>query len=155
MTRPNGNDADRPTFRIGVPTYRRSADLANMLAALAPQLRTYPNVRLVVVNDAGHDAGYDDLVARYGDIYEYRVASENRGPGPARAAAFADADEDYLVGIDDDCIPEPLWLEWLHALVESDPDVDLFAGVTVPIWTSRPSRLQRLLALRKSYPGPR
>lgn len=143
-----------PTFRIGVPTFRRSGDLANMLAALAPQLRAHPKVRLVIVNDAGHDEGYDLVVERYRDIVDYRIATENRGPGPARGAAFADATEDYLVAIDDDCVPDPLWLEWLHAMVEADPDVDLFAGVIEPVWTSKPNRLQRLLAVPKSYPAP-
>jgi GT2 family glycosyltransferase len=144
----------RPTFRIGVPTYRRAGDLANLLAALAPQLRERAHVRLVVVNDAGHDDVYDRLVEQYRDVFDYRVASENRGPGPARGAAFESATEDYLVGLDDDCVPGPLWLEWLEAMVRANPDVDLFAGTTEPIWTRPPGRFQRLLAVRKSYPAP-
>lgn len=144
----------RPTFRIGVPTYRRPGDLANLLAALAPQLRSFPNVALVVVNDAGHEPGYDELADRYGDVMDYRVAEENRGPGPARDAAFAGATEDYLVGLDDDCLPGPLWLEWLHALVAAHPDVDLFAGTVEPVWTAPPRRWQRLLALPQTFPGP-
>lgn len=143
-----------PTFRIGVPTYRRPDDLACFLQAIAPQLKGRGNVRLVVVNDASHGPAYAALADRFRDIMEYRVLDENGGPALARNEAFRGASEDYLIHTDDDCYPEPHWLDWLEALARSHPQVDLFAGEILPVWTTEPSLHDRLLAIPDAYPSP-
>ena len=142
------------TFRIGVPTYQRPEDLACFLQAIAPQLQGRSNVRLVVVNDASHSPNYAAIADQYRDIMEYRVLKENGGPALARNEAFRGATEDYLVHTDDDCYPEAHWLDWLEALARSYPQVDLFAGEILPVWTNEPSLYDRLLAIPDAYPAP-
>lgn len=143
-----------PTFCIGVPTYKRADDLERFLNAIRHQLSGKPNVRLVVVNDASHDAAYQKLVERFEGLFEYRVLAENAGPAMARQAAFSGAAEEFLVMTDDDCIPGPDWLDYLEAIVIADPDIDVIAGNVEPVWHSKPGVFARLIAARGNYPGP-
>ncbi|MEM7213979.1 MAG: glycosyltransferase family A protein [Pseudomonadota bacterium] len=148
------NSVKNPTFRIAVATYKRPDDLAHCLAALAPQVRKKENFKLVIVNDCTPSADYDALINQYEDVIEYRVRKENGGPGLARATAFEDATEDYLVCTDDDCVPPDAWLDTLEAIVEVNPEVDLIAGAVEPVWTCKPGWYQKLLAVPVSYPMP-
>ena len=148
------SSTSRPTFRIGMPTYRRPKDLAVFLRNIKPQLKTHPNVKIVVVNDGTHDDEYQRVVTDYQDHIDYRIQTENKGCGPTRAAAFIDADEDYVVCTDDDCVPPPFWLDWLEAMVEVYPDIDVFAGEIEPVWDTPGNLLDQLLALPESYPAP-
>lgn len=143
-----------PTFCIGVPTYRRADDLARFLNAVGPQLTAKPNVRLVVVNDASHDAAYQAVAERFEGLFDYRILTENAGPAMARQAAFSDASEEFLVMTDDDCIPGPYWLDYLEAIVTADPEIDLIAGNVEPVWRSEPGMFARLISARSNYPGP-
>ncbi|MEM9279632.1 MAG: glycosyltransferase family A protein [Pseudomonadota bacterium] len=141
-------------YRIGIPTYKRPDDLENCLNALVPQLRGRENVKLVVVNDASHDEEYERVLAPFDKLIEYRVQSVNSGPGLARSAAFADAVEDFLICLDDDCIPPKNWFETVQAIVEANPEVDLIAGYVDPVWTDKPGFWDRLVAAPMTYPGP-
>lgn len=142
-----------PTFCIGVPTYKRAVDLERFLFAVRPQLLKKPNARLVVVNDASHDDSYQRLLERFADLFEYRVQPQNGGPAMARQEAFSGAEEDFLVTTDDDCIPGPDWLDYLEAIVVSDPEIDIVAGHVEPVWHKEPGWFARLIAARSNYPG--
>ncbi len=143
-----------PSFCIGVPTYKRADDLERFLTAIRPQLSGKSNVRLVVVNDASHDAAYQALVERFEGLFEYHVLAENAGPAMARQASFSGAVEQFLVMTDDDCIPGPDWLDYLEAIVTADPEIDLIAGNVEPVWHSKPGVFARLISARSNYPGP-
>ncbi|MGI9416143.1 MAG: glycosyltransferase family 2 protein [Hyphomicrobiales bacterium] len=152
--RPATSSARATTFRIVVPTYRRPGDLATFLGAVAPQLDRRPNCTLVVVNDGSHDDAYDRAVAPYGDLVDYIAEPENRGVQYARQRGCTGADEDFLVFTDDDCVPEPFWADWLQALVETHPGVDVFCGTTVPVETGSPSLFERFLKATGRTPMP-
>lgn len=143
-----------PTLCIAIATYRRPKDLDNCLAALVPQLSGRTGVRVVVVNDASHDESYQTIIRKHEGVIDYRVQSQNGGPGMARAAAFAGATEDYLVCTDDDCIAPPDWLDTLISVLVANRGVDLVAGAVRPVWTDDPSLYRRLLAVPASYPAP-
>lgn len=142
------------TYRIGIPTFKRPDDLEICLKALVPQLTDRENVKLVVVNDASHDEEYERVLASFDQLIDYRVQSVNSGPGQARSAAFADATEDFLICLDDDCIPPKNWFETAQAIVEANPEVDLVAGYVDPVWTSDLGFWDRLVAAPMTYPGP-
>ena len=152
--RPDTLSVPAPTFRIVVPTYKRPGDLAGFLEAIAPQLGRRRNFRLVVVNDGSHDEAYQGVVAAYGGLFDYIAEPENRGVQYARQRGCADAAEDFLVFTDDDCVPEPFWIDWLQALVETHPGVDVFCGPTVPVESDAPGLFERFLKATGRYPVP-
>ena len=143
-----------PTFCLGVATYRRPHDLARFLRLIAPQVRRRPFVRLVVVNDCSHSPEYQAVIDPFADILDYRVQPENRGPGAARNAAFADATEDYFIATDDDCAPPPHWLDWVIAQVKTWPEADILCGQTKSFFDGKPSYWQAALDAGFTYPAP-
>ncbi len=141
-----------PRFRIVVATYNRPDDLDLCLGALLRAIDGAQDCTLVIVNDASHSAAYDAVLRKHTGEYEYIVLPENLGPAGARKAGFADADEDYLICTDDDCIAPPFWLPWIRAYVAAYPEVDLIAGSTRSALTSGGSAWQRLLNIPTTYP---
>lgn len=142
------------TICIGVPSYRRADQLSDLLKRLVPLLIARPHIRLCVANDGSHDAAYERVLAPYTDIVDYRILPVNGGCGAARRAAFEGATEDYLVCIDDDCIPSREWLDWLEALIEAHPSVDLFAGDVRPYFEESPGDWERALSILDENTSP-
>tara|TARA_R110000868_G_scaffold91999_4_gene254968 strand:+ start:26029 stop:27111 length:1083 start_codon:yes stop_codon:yes gene_type:complete len=132
---------------IGVPSYKRADLLRDLLDRLLPLLAERPHIRLCVVNDGSHEARYDEVVTARAGQFDYRILSVNVGCGGARRACFEGADEDYLVCIDDDCLPTREWLDWLEAMIETWPGVDLFAGDVKPCFPEGATRWQRSLSV--------
>jgi glycosyltransferase involved in cell wall biosynthesis len=137
-----------------VPTYRRAGNLKDLLERMAPLLGERPHIRLCVVNDGSHDAAYEQVVAPHAAWFDYRILPVNGGCGAARRACFEGATEDYLVCIDDDCLPTKDWLDWLEAMIEANPGIDLFAGDVRPSFTKPPTLLQRALSVVDDAPSP-
>lgn len=135
------------TICIGVPSYRRADKLYDLLKRLVPLVITRPHIRLCVANDGSHDAAYERVMGVYTGIVDYRVLPRNGGCGAARRAAFEGATEDYLVCIDDDCIPSRDWLDWLEAMIAAHPSVDLFAGDVRPYFETEPGDWERALSI--------
>lgn len=142
------------SFCIGVPTYKRSSDLKRLLDSIDEQVKLLENVRLVVVNDGSHNGDYQNVVETYSDVVEYRILDKNIGPGLARQAAFDGAKENYLICIDDDCIAPDNWLIWLTATARANPEIDIFAGLTVPVWTQKANYFSKLFTVPFFYPRP-
>ena len=131
---------------IGVPSYRRADLLSDLLDRLLPLLAARPHIRLCVVNDGSHDARYDAVVSARAGQFDYRILPVNVGCGAARRAGFEGAREDYLVCIDDDCLPTREWLDWLEAMIATWPGVDLFAGDVRPHFPEGATRWQKALS---------
>lgn len=142
------------TFLVGIPTYKRPDDLNICLTTLFQDLGSRRNVRVCVVNDASHDDAYEQVVSKFDERLEYVVLDENSGPGIARHNAFVDASEDYLVGIDDDCIVPEGWFSWIEANVIANEHTDIFVGWTEPVWSQKPSIWDRLTTVPCTYPEP-
>ena len=140
------------SLRIVAATYKRPDDLRRFLEAAVPQVRRRPGTKLVIVNDASHSEAYEQVIAPYSDDLDYIVRDENGGPGLARNTGCAGATEDYIVFIDDDCIPFPDWLAWLDAMIDTYPEIDLFAGGTVPVPSDDPGFIEKFLWLTGRYP---
>ena len=103
---------DLPYVSIVVPTHDRPAQLAACVAALS-RLR-YPHDRLeIVVVDDGSPTPVDRGSLDHGRV-RLQVARQGRaGPAAARNAGAGLADGELLAFADDDCMPEPSWLEHL------------------------------------------
>ncbi len=143
-----------PTIRIVIATYKRPDDLRKCLDSIVPQVRGRPNVRLVVINDGTHDSAYARTVEPFANAIDYRPNPENLGHGPIRQIACQDAEEDYLVFTDDDCVAKPGWFAWLEAMIETYPEVDMFCGRTEPVRSDNPHYIEKFLCNINAFPGP-
>ncbi|HEV8022856.1 MAG TPA: glycosyltransferase family 2 protein [Candidatus Lustribacter sp.] len=89
--------ASAPLVSVVVATHNRPVLLAETLAAIERQ--TYPNLEIVVVNDAGTDVR--DVVARFPRA-RLHDQPRNRGPAAARNRGLADARGAFAILFDDD-----------------------------------------------------
>jgi glycosyltransferase involved in cell wall biosynthesis len=116
---------------VVIPTRDRNAALALCLDRLAPGAQTLPHDQYeVVVSDdsAGHLAF--ELVR---DRYPWARWQEGPGRGPAanRNAGARAARGTWLVFTDDDCLPEPVWLEaFAAAMTTNEEALDVLEGRT-------------------------
>lgn len=104
------------TATVVIPTYRRAESLRCCLAALA--LQTRAPLEVIVVSDASPDHTREVVSQAPAPLrvrfIEFR---QNRGPSAARNAGIAAATAEVIAFTDDDCEPEPGWLEALASAV--------------------------------------
>jgi GT2 family glycosyltransferase len=117
-------------FSIIVPTYRRPAQLASCLEALAHL--DYPRDRFeVLVVDDGSESPPGDLVASFrGRLGLTLLDRPHAGPAAARNAGARRAQGMWLAFMDDDCAPAPGWLRELRSVLQEGSEV-LAGGRTV------------------------
>lgn len=123
-----------PDVAVAVSTYRRARLLPRLVTALEAQ--TLPADRFeVVICDNGSDddtaAALDRLVA--GTSLQLRVvhAAVNAGPGAGRELAWRASSAPLVAFTDDDCQPEPDWLEQCLAAMSATGRA-VVVGRTVP-----------------------
>jgi len=116
---------ERPEVSVVVPTRDRPSGLAALLAALDAQTLAAERFEVVVVDD-GSEPPVEAPAAR-----TVRHAAA-RGPAAARNAGWRAAQAPLVAFVDDDCIPEPGWLEALLAAAGGRPDVVVQGPVAPP-----------------------
>jgi GT2 family glycosyltransferase len=111
--------ADAPLISIVVATHNRPVLLGVTLASI--ECQTYPNLEIIVVNDAGTDVA--DVVARFSRA-RLLNQPENRGPAAARNRGLAEARGTFVQFFDDDDEMFPDHVAALaNALLQSGLDV--------------------------------
>jgi GT2 family glycosyltransferase len=120
-------------FSIIIPTCNRHEQLFDALGKIAPYLGAEWQQHAgfgveVVVTDDARDSNLADLLASDfpGCVY---VEGPHRGPAACRNKGAASASGEWLVFLDDDCIPEPGWLE---AYAAQCANADVLEGRTSP-----------------------
>jgi glycosyltransferase involved in cell wall biosynthesis len=116
----NGHGSDDfPLVSVVVPTFNRPVELRAALESVFAQ--TYPNLEIIVINDAGPDVSrvVHSLGARRPVRYE--VHSENLGAGAARNTGLRLARGKYVAFLDDDDAYHPGHLFALVAELEAEP----------------------------------
>jgi glycosyltransferase involved in cell wall biosynthesis len=112
-----------PQISVIIPSFARPDALRRCLAALARQTCARERFEVIVVDD-GSPAPLDAAVAGFRESFELTLLrQENAGPGPARNRGAASARGSLLAFTDDDCLPEPGWLEAMarqHAATPAD-----------------------------------
>jgi glycosyltransferase involved in cell wall biosynthesis len=106
-----------PSISIVIPTYSRPKQLAVCLQSLL--LLDYPRDRLeVIVVDDGGEPPLDAVVAPFRSALTLSLLRQpNAGPAAARNTGAERAGGEFIAFTDDDCLPEPGWLqEMAHAL---------------------------------------
>ena len=115
------------SFSIVIPTYARPAALAACLAAIA--LLDYPRDRYeVIVVDDGLTPALSAAPAPRDPRLRW-LAQPHAGPAAARNRGAAAAEGEFLAFLDDDCRPDPHWLQALAAVLTGTPD-RLVGGLT-------------------------
>jgi GT2 family glycosyltransferase len=118
-----------------VATRNRADRCRRLLWALAEQTLGTDAFEVIPVNDCSDD----DTAAVLASLVEklpYRLRPQqtaaNRGPGPARNLGWSKATAPIVAFTDDDCVPDPGWLEAGYAKIESDPALGVVQGRTRP-----------------------
>ncbi|MEZ5873091.1 MAG: glycosyltransferase family A protein [Nitratireductor sp.] len=116
---------------VCICTCRRAKGLDRLLQALSTQIGGDHEV--VVVNDGSHDNSYGEVTQRHAGLIRYVVHESNEGIAKARKTAALNASGEFLVYIDDDCVPPAWWLDWLQARLDAHPELDIVAGPVLPL----------------------
>lgn len=124
-----------PEFSVVIPSRNRPAQLRLCLDALA-RLDTVPESYEVIVVDDGSTPPYSCWLPEFdGRLNLQLLRREGGGPGLARNAGADLARGRFLALTDDDCLPDPAWLNQFGVVLRSNPHA-LAGGLTVNALTS-------------------
>jgi GT2 family glycosyltransferase len=119
------------TFSVIVPSYRRPEQLAACLRSLARQTCSSADFEVIVVDDAGMPRALAPIAEAGYPFVCHLVSQNNRGAAAARNAGARIARGRLLAFTDDDCEPEPGWLEILGRTMAAGAEGALVGGRVV------------------------
>lgn len=126
-----------PKFSVVVPACARPEQLAECLQRLAPGVQTYPAESYeVIVTDDSKDHSVRDLIKSRFPWAQW-TAGPRRGPAANRNHGATLAQGEWLAFTDDDCLPEPGWLN-AYAQVLGQSERDEFDALEGRTYTNRP-----------------
>ena len=124
-----------------IPTCHRNDLLAKCLDCLAPGIQTLPweQYEVIVTDDGSHSTAEQLVREQY--PWACWVEGPRRGPAANRNHGAANAQNEWLVFTDDDCLPSGIWLlSYTEAVTNSasvyEGKTVCTAGVTSPIYQS-------------------
>ena len=128
LTRRPMPQTDRPLVTVAVCTRERPDDIERCLQALL--LLDYPNLDLLVVDNAPSTAATEQIVRRYQGV---RYVREPRpGLDWARNRAILQCRGEILAYTDDDVIVDPGWVAAVVDVFTADPEVMAVTGLVIP-----------------------
>ena len=138
----------RPDLTLLVCTHNRTRLLERSLRNLTEQ-RVGPSVRWeVLVVDNGSPDGTRDVVANVGSegrLPGLRYVFEPRlGVSHARRRGILVARGELIAFVDDDCLPEPNWIEEVLRFAALHPEAGAFGGRNQILWETPPPWLAEL-----------
>lgn len=98
----NNNAAAMPLISVYMPTFNRAQMAISAIESVLAQ--DYPNIELLVVDDASTDDTWAVLTNKYINETRIRFFRQSKGQGAcaARNRAISEAKGDFVTGIDDD-----------------------------------------------------
>ena len=114
-----------PFFSVVIPTYNRPLEIESCLIALS-QLDYPHDLYEVIVVDDGSKVSLRSVVDKVENRLSVKlnvklIEQQNAGPAAARNRGVAEANGDYLVFTDDDCMPDSQWLRQFAIALEKSP----------------------------------
>ncbi|MEB3196844.1 MAG: glycosyltransferase [Candidatus Sericytochromatia bacterium] len=100
-----------PFISIVVPAFGRPAALAALLEALADQSYPTGSFEVLVADDGTVPPLAEQLPQRHSPFSLRFLRAPNAGPATARNRGVAEARGTIIAFTDDDCLPEPGWLD--------------------------------------------
>lgn len=122
-----------PLVSVVAATHNRRDRLLRMLDALAAQTVGTDTFEVIVVDDGSSDDTPAVLAAGGPEALELRTLrqAQSGGPAAARNRGWREARGTLIAFTDDDCEPQPTWLEELLASADGRTDV-IVQGRTLP-----------------------
>ncbi|MFA7630445.1 MAG: glycosyltransferase, partial [Candidatus Neomarinimicrobiota bacterium] len=104
-------------FSIIVPTFNRLDEIRELLESLEKQTLGKDAFEVLVVDDGSTDdtAAYVAEKLKQGRLNLRFLSQDHQGPGPARNLGMENAQGEYYLFIDSDCIAHEGWLKAYHA----------------------------------------
>jgi GT2 family glycosyltransferase len=110
-----------PSVTVIVPCYNSAQRVRALLDALGRQTYAREHYRVVLVDDGSTD---DAFAAISGDLRVTLLRQNNGGSYKARNTGIRESSGEIVVFTDDDCRPEPDWLErGVQALLDRSADL--------------------------------
>jgi glycosyltransferase involved in cell wall biosynthesis len=128
-------DSRGPEVAVVIPTRNRRPRLEALLAALATQTVPAESFEVIVVDDASGDGTAEYLRERASAVpfrLEPLVLARNEGRAAARERGWRSARAGLIAFVDDDCVPDPGWLEAALGAHRRLPEA-ILQGRTEPI----------------------
>jgi glycosyltransferase involved in cell wall biosynthesis len=121
----------QPKIRVVVPTFRRPLLLHRLVEALEAQTLSRDDFEVVIVdNDSGDSTWPTLLELAERTAINLQPMTAKGDAAKARNAGWRSTTTPYLAFTDDDCFPEPKWLEAGLAALDADPSVGVLQGST-------------------------
>ncbi|MAL85854.1 MAG: family 2 glycosyl transferase [Opitutae bacterium] len=118
-------------FSVVIPTFERPEDLYQALDALSPERQTYPKAFQVIVSDDSSDQRSKKMIEE-----EFRgvtwTQGKKNGPAGNRNSGAKISKGDWLIFIDDDCIPEPTFIQSYEQAIIKNSHTSVFEGRIFP-----------------------
>ncbi len=112
---------------VVIPTYERADDLRRCLACLSPSVQNLNGAEYeVIVSDDGNRSA-KNVVEEF--PFARWIDGPHKGPAANRNCGARVASGTYIAFTDDDCLPEPGWLQAFSAAVASSSE-RVFEGKT-------------------------
>ncbi|HEV3271314.1 MAG TPA: glycosyltransferase [Candidatus Methylacidiphilales bacterium] len=114
-----------------IPTFKRHETLGACLKHLSPEIQNVsPDLfEVIVTDDAPGDETRDFLVRNYPRALHHR--GPQKGPAANRNSGAKSARGEWLVFLDDDCLPQPSFLSAYIEAIGKNPDCLVFEGCTL------------------------
>ena len=120
-----------------IPTYKRNETLGTCLKQLAPAIQglSQDEYEVVVTNDAPLEPSTDTPSADFPKVH-YNQGPQ-KGPASNRNSGAKAASGEWLVLLDDDCVPQPTFISGYLEAIRQHPEYLVFEGRTL---AERPKR---------------
>jgi len=119
-----------PLISVIIPTYNRPQRITECLSALAALNFSPEQFEVIVVDDGGCLEVHSAINNLNSAVDLTVVRQDHAGAAQARNTGAASAQGQYLVFLDDDCLPEREWLAALATRLERG-EMEAVAGQTV------------------------
>ena len=129
MTLTQNAKNDPVKISVVIPTCHRNDLLAKCLDCLAPGVQTLPpsQYEVIVTDDGSQSTAEQMMRERY--PWAHWIAGPRRGPAANRNHGAKQTAGEFIAFTDDDCLPEPEWLEAFTKAIA--PEVFVYEGKTV------------------------
>jgi GT2 family glycosyltransferase len=118
-------------FSVVIPTFERPQDLKAALSALLPEKQSFKQKFEIIVSDDSNDQRSRLLIEREFNKVTWTTGKRN-GPAGNRNSGAKIANGEWLIFIDDDCIPESNFIQSYQLAILQNPQINVFEGRIFP-----------------------
>jgi GT2 family glycosyltransferase len=119
-------------FSVIIPTYNRYPALRVCLATLDPDIQGIPasDYEVIVSDDSPEELSQKNPVPDFSWVQA--IQGPRRGPAANRNCGAKHSRGEWLIFTDDDCIPQPSFLDAYVKAIRKNPACRVFEGCTLP-----------------------